>query len=105
MVIWNDLASEDLSDILFALITWKKHKPLSLREGKNYVRDIRKVGDSICKKKFHSDARYETHKVYGAKAYRYDRYKHTQWYIIYDWDDINKIARINGVISNYMTVS
>jgi plasmid stabilization system protein ParE len=105
MVIWSNEAQNDLIDILFALITWEKHKPLSLEEADAYIEDIRKKSDAICKKQFHSDTRYDAHKAYGEKVYRYDRYKHTQWYIIYDWDDVNKIAVINRIINNYMTIS
>jgi len=105
MVIWNDEAKNDLIDILFALITWEKHKPLSLDEAESYVSDIRKKGDAICMLKAHSPARYKMHTIYGEKVFRYDRNKHTQWYIIYDWDDKNKIAYINKIINNYMTIS
>ena len=105
MVIWNEGARTDLATILVALITWKKHASVSLEEADKYIEDIEKTGNAICKLSFHSNAIYDTHKVYGNKVYRYERNKRTQWYIIYNWDKINKIAYVNKIVSNYHTVA
>ena len=102
MVIWTEDAREDIENILFALITWEKHQPLSLEEADNYIEDIRRAGNKLDKLSLHTNARYETHKAYGEKVYRYDRNKRTQWYIVYDWDEITKIVCMNRIISNYM---
>jgi hypothetical protein len=34
MVIWSETSKNDLRDILYALITWKKHKPRLFRAQK-----------------------------------------------------------------------
>jgi len=104
MVYYSKTAENDLHDILIGLATWKKIS-LSFEEAERYVRDIRKIGDTICKLSFHSNARYEIHRTYGEKICRYMRSKQTQWYIIYDWDEINKIAYVNKIMSNHTTVS
>jgi len=93
MVYYSKTAEDDLYDILIGLATWKKIS-LSFKEAEKYVRDIRKAGDAICKLSFHSNARYGIHRTYGEKTYRYARSRQTQWYIIYDWDEVNKIAYV-----------
>ena len=103
MVIWSRTARNDLMDILYALITWKKHTPLSLSAAKTYVRDMEKAGNSICTLSYHQNVTYESHRVYGNKVYRYKRSATTMWYLIYDWDEINNVAYVNKIMSNYLT--
>ena len=105
MVIWSEESKSDLRDILFALITWEKHKPLTLASARAYVKEIRKMGDSINKLPYHSNAAYNDHRAYGAKVCRYKRNPKTTWYIIYNWDEVNKIAYINKIMSNHLTIS
>ena len=105
MVTWSEESKQDLEDILYALITWEKHKPLTLEGARAYIKDIRKAGDSIPKLLSHTNTTYEDHRAYGAKVCRYKRNPKTTWYIIYNWDEVNKIAYINKIMNNYMTVS
>ena len=104
MVIWSKTAENDLMDILYALISWKKHKPLSLEAARLYIEDIAKAGNNICKLSYHQNATYESHRVYGNKVHRYKRSASTMWYIIYDWNEVKKIAYVNKIMSNYLTV-
>ena len=104
MVYYNETAENDLHDILIGLATWKKIS-LSFNEATNYVKDIRKAGDSICKLSYHQNATYASHRVYGEKVHRYKRNAGTMWYFIYDWDEINKTAYINKIMSNHLTIS
>ena len=104
MVIWSETAESDLMDILYALITWKKHKPLTLEAADLYIEDIRKAGDRICTLSYHQNATYTSHRVYGTKVYRYKRNASTMWYLIYDWDEVNSVAYVNKIMSNYLTI-
>jgi hypothetical protein len=105
MVIWSEESINDLEDILFALITWEKHKPLTLDAAKLYVEDVERMGNSIPKLLSHTNSTYDDHRAYGTKVCKYKRNPRTTWYIIYDWDEVNKIAYINKIMNNYMTVS
>lgn len=93
MVIWSETSKNDLRDILYALITWKKHKPLSVSGAKIYIRDLRKAGDSICKLSYHPNATYESHRIYGKKVHRYKRSTNTMWYLIYPRNTVTEHSR------------
>ena len=103
MVYYSEVAEDDLHDILIGLATWKKMS-LSFEQATNYVKDIRKAGNNICQLSYHQNVTYESHRVYGNKVYRYKRSASTMWYIIYDWNEVKKIAYVNKIMSNYLTV-
>ncbi len=46
---------------------------------------------------------YNIHKMFGVKCFTYKRNDHTLWYIIYNWDKLNRVAYINKIISNHIT--
>jgi hypothetical protein len=102
MVYYSNVAKDDLKIILWGLANWKKH-PLEYEHAASYVSDIRKEADKICTNNFHQDCRYEQHLKYGEKVYVYKRNMQTQWNIIYDWDNVNKIAYVLKILSNHLT--
>ncbi len=104
MVIYSDSVQLDLENILFGLVTWKK-SPLSYEHAISYIDDIRIAADSIDTRSKHRNCTYNTHKKYGEKVMAYKRNRNTTWYVIYDWDEVNRIAYVNKIINNYNTVS
>ncbi|GHU93871.1 hypothetical protein FACS1894156_1350 [Bacteroidia bacterium] len=102
MVIYSDRAIQDLEDILYGLVTWEKH-PLSFEHAKRYVDEIEAEADTICKKTFHTDTYYPSHKLYGDKVHLYRKRKQTVWYIIYNWEEPIRMAFVTKIINNYLT--
>jgi hypothetical protein len=102
MVIYNQIAEQDLIDILYGLITWEKHI-LSDEHCERYVDEIADVIDTICKKTFHRKCVLESHLKYGTKVFTYRRNKNTVWYFIYNWDNDNRIAYLNKIMNNHIT--
>jgi plasmid stabilization system protein ParE len=102
MVIYSQTSKSDLEDILYGLITWKKHS-LLFEHAKQYVSEIRSVCDSLDTKAYHLNVKYSTHRQFGEKVYAYHRNRLTTWYIIYDIDLFGNVL-INKIISNYMTI-
>jgi plasmid stabilization system protein ParE len=102
MVIYSDSVRQDLEDIFYGLVTWKKH-PLTWEHAKQYVRDIRQEADTICKKSHHFKAALNLHKKFGTMVHVYQRNRHTQWYIIYWWDTVNRVAYVTKIINNYLS--
>jgi plasmid stabilization system protein ParE len=102
MVVYSELAKQDLIDLLYGLLTWNKHE-LSIEHAERYVDDIVDVTDSICKKTVHKNFGFETHLNYGEKVYIYRRNNHTTWYVIYDWDKTHRTAYVNKIMNNHIT--
>jgi len=102
MVVYSPSASQDLIDILYGLLTWNKHE-LTIEHSEKYVDEIVEIIDSIDKRTIHRNCFYDVHLKFGEKCYLYKRNDRTQWYFIYEWDKINKIAYINKIISNHIT--
>lgn len=103
MVIYSETAKQELENILYGLVTWKKH-PLDFKHAKQYVLDIRQNADTICTKLYHQNCSFELHKQYGEKVHVYSRSSQTQWYIIYNWEPLNRIAFVNKIMNNYLTI-
>jgi len=104
MVTYSETAKQELEDILYGLVTWKKH-PLDFEHAKQYVADIRQDADTICTKLYHQNCSFELHKQYGEKVHVYSRSSQTKWYIIYNWQSLNRVAFVNKIINNYLTVN
>jgi len=102
MVIYNQVAEQDLIDTLYGLITWEKHN-LSDEHCERYVDDIVDIIDTICKKTFHRNSVFKTHLKYGNKVFTYRRNNNTVWYFIYNWDKENRIAYLNKIMNNHIT--
>jgi hypothetical protein len=103
MVLYSDEAKEDLRNILWGLANWKKH-PLGHEHAMQYVDDIQAEADKIDKLYHHFDAHYPIHLLYGHKVHNYRRNRNTVWYMIYDWDAIDRIAYLNKIMNNYQTI-
>jgi hypothetical protein len=104
MVYYSNKSKDDLKIILWGLANWKKH-PLGYNHAVSYVSDIRKEADTICTKLFHQNCIYKQHLNYGEKIHTYKRNTHTQWYIIYDWDAVNRVAYVLKILNNHLTYS
>jgi hypothetical protein len=87
---------------LIGLASWEKH-PLEYEHAMQYVSDMRKEADNICKKSFHRNCVYDIHKKYGNKIQVYRRNKQTQWNLIYNWEKFSRIAYVNKILNNYLT--
>ncbi|GHT20590.1 hypothetical protein FACS189429_8730 [Bacteroidia bacterium] len=103
MVFYSPTARKDLAEIRKGLLGWEKIV-LSVESVFEYMRDIKRVCDSIDNKQLHFNTKYETHQQHGEKAHTYKRNANTVWYIIYNIDSENNIF-INKIISNYLTKS
>lgn len=101
MVLFSEEAIDDLHDILFGLITWRKH-PLNPEHAMDYVDDISDVCLLLDTVSIHISASRVSHKRYGEKVYRYRRNPNTIWYIIYDVDKYGNVF-VNKIMSNYTT--
>jgi len=102
MVYYDETAKNDLKNILWGLADWKKH-PLLYEHAASYVSDTRKEADTICTKFYHRKCTSRQHLKYGEKIYVYKRNTQTQWYIIYKWDAMNRIAFVTKILNNYLT--
>jgi hypothetical protein len=102
MVYYSELAIQDLTNIVTSLATWEKH-PLGYEHAESYVDDMADHIDTICKKTHHMNTVYLIHKHLGEKVYTYKRNRHTQWYIIYDWNLVDKVAYVRKILNNYLT--
>lgn len=104
MVYYSYEAVNDFSNILIGLANWEKH-PLEYEHAMQYVSDIRKDSDLICKKSYLRNCVYSLHKKYGDKIHVYKRNSQTQWNIIYNWNALGRIAFVNKILNNYLTGS
>ncbi|KAA6301246.1 MAG: hypothetical protein EZS26_002555 [Candidatus Ordinivivax streblomastigis] len=102
MVLYSEQAKEDLRNILWGLATWKKH-PLGYEHALQYVDDIQAEVDTICTKFYHANATHPLHKKYGNKVHTYKRNSNTQWFAIYDWNTLLRIALVNLIVNNHQT--
>ncbi|GHU70467.1 hypothetical protein FACS189413_10860 [Bacteroidia bacterium] len=102
MVIYSDVAIQDLEDILYGLVTWKKH-PLAVEHALQYVDELHADADTICLKFYHANTTYLLHQKYGNKAHTYKRNVQTQWYVIYEWMNYQRVALVNKILNNYQT--
>jgi hypothetical protein len=102
MVVYSQTAKDDLINILYSLLTWEKHE-LTLEHCERYVDEIVDIIDTIDKISIHRNSVYNIHKMFGVKCFTYKRNDHTLWYIIYNWDKLNRVAYINKIISNHIT--
>jgi len=102
MVYYSNVAIDDLTDILWGLALWKKH-PAGYEHAEVYVSDIRKTSDRICLKSFHRNCVHEQHLLFGEKLHVYRRNARTQWYIIYNWYNVQGIACVVKILNNYLT--
>ena len=102
MVVYSQTARQDLIDILYGLLTWEKHE-LTIAHCEKYVDDIVDIIDAIDTRIIHRNCKYDNHKQFGDKCFSYRRNDHTQWYVIYNWDNYNQIAYVNKIISNHLT--
>ena len=102
MVYYSSAAEDDFVEILNGLAVWKKH-PLGYEHAMQYISDIRNEADTICTKLYHRKCTLEQHLKYGEKIYVYKRNARTQWYIIYNWDEVNRIAFVTKILNNYLT--
>ncbi len=59
---------------------------------------------SIEAKTYHFKTAKPEHKQYGSKIHTYKRNKQTQWFVIYEIDNLNNIL-INHITSNHLTFS
>jgi len=102
MVYYSSAAEDDFVKILNGLAVWEKH-PLGHKHAMQYISDIRKEADTICTNLYHRKCVSEQHLKYGEKLYVYKRNSQTQWYIIYNWDEKNRIAYVTKILNNYIT--
>ena len=102
MVYYSRTAEDDFVEILNGLAVWKKH-PLGHKHAMQYISGIREKADKICMKSFHRNCSYEQHRMYGEKIHIYKRNPQTQWYIIYNWDDVNRTAYVVKILNNHLT--
>ena len=102
MVLFSQLAENDLSNIFIGLSLWKKH-PLEYEHAMNYVDDIVDLCESLDKTNHHFNTQFEMHKKYGKKVHCYNRNKNTTWYIIYDIDLSTNTIYIQHITSNHTT--
>jgi plasmid stabilization system protein ParE len=104
MVYYSEVARQDLKKIIFGLTTWRKH-PLGYEHAARYVDELSDKIDMICKMIYHPDAIYDMHKFFGDKVYTYKRNQNTCWYAIYDWNEYDRVAYVQKILNNYLTVS
>lgn len=102
MVYLNSRAEDDLFSILVGLLTWDKHV-IEYNHAESYVNDIQTQCYSLDKMAFHANAKYDIHKQFGEKVYRYRRNKNTTWYIIYNYDKSNNVVYIQHIMPNHTT--
>lgn len=102
MVIYNDIAVSDLENIMYGLVIWEKH-PLAFEHAQKYVKELRMECDTISKRSYHRDCKFKTHLKHGYKVYVYKRNAQTQWNLIYNWEEQNRIAFVNKILSNHIT--
>ncbi len=104
MVYYSQTAEDDFVKILEGLALWEKH-PLGYEHAMLYISDIRKDTDTICTKLYHQNCSYEQHKQYGEKVHIYARSSQTKWYIVYNWNPQKRVAFVNKMLNNYLTIS
>jgi len=102
MVIYSQLAKQDLIDTLYGLITWEKHT-ITIEHAESYVDDIVDVIETIGNKTFHRNCIRRSHLKFENKIFTYNRNKNTTWYFIYNWDKVNRIAYTNKIMNNHLT--
>jgi len=101
MVFYSSKADNDIDDILFGLLNWKKIS-LTKEHCRSYVSDIIKTCNKLDKISYHALCTFALHKRYGKYVHHYRRTKTTTWYIIYNRDKHNNIF-IQRIISNHLT--
>ncbi|MDR0546757.1 MAG: hypothetical protein LBG77_04115, partial [Dysgonamonadaceae bacterium] len=82
--------------------TWQKH-PLEYEHALQYIDDIEANANTICRKLYHANTTYLSHQKYGGKVHTYKRNAQTQWYIIYEWMNYQRVALVNKILNNYQT--
>jgi len=102
MVLFNEIANQDLEDIYNGLLNRGKFH-LERSSVIDYVVSIVDVCGKLDQLSYHKNARYRLHKSFGDKVYLYRRNKNTTWYIIYDHDSSNNIVYIKHITSNHTT--
>ena len=102
MVYYSPAADTDLAKIFIGLSTWQKHA-LEYEHVAKYVDDIIDVCDLLDKLTYHSKTTYVDHKKHGEIVYKYSQNKATTWYIIYDYNQYQKVIYIQHITSNYST--
>ena len=103
MVLFSELANQDLDNIYDGLLKWERFQ-LERNTIINYVVDIVDICGKLDQLLFHKKARYKTHKKYGINVFSYKRNRNTTWYIIYNYDNSKNIITVNHIISNHTTL-
>jgi hypothetical protein len=102
MVLFSEIANQDLDDIYNGLLSWEKFQ-LERNYVISYVVSIVEECGKLDQLSYHKKARYKAHKEFGVNVYLYRRNRNTTWYIIYDYDRSNNIIYINHITSNHTT--
>ena len=102
MVLFSEIANQDLDDIYNGLLNWGKFE-LERTTVINYVVSIVEECGKLDQMSFHKYALYKMHKEFGEYVYLYRRNQNTTWYIIYDYDKSNDIVYINHITSKHST--
>jgi hypothetical protein len=104
MVLFSDRANNDLDEILQGMLNWEK-MTLTFEHISNYISDIIDVCDKLDQTNYHTNSKYQIHKQFGNKVYKYRRNRNTTWYILYDYNKQNNIVYIKHIISNHTTIA
>ena len=104
MLLFSDRANNDLDEILQGMLNWEK-MTLTFEHISNYISDIIDVCDQLDQTNYHTNSKYQIHKQFGNKVYKYRRNRNTTWYILYDYNKQNNIVYINHIISNHTTIA
>ena len=104
MVLFSDRANNDLDEILYGMLNWEK-MTLTFEHISNYISDIIDVCDKLDQTNYHTNSKYQIHKQFGNKVYKYRRNRNTTWYILYDYNKQNNIVYIKHIISNHTTIA
>jgi len=108
MVEFSKQARIDLENIFDGLLAWCTPNGqfyLDTNTVINYHNDILDVCEHLDTLTYHTKSKYPDHSRFGNYVYVYKRNAKTTWYLIYDWDGVNKIAYLNKIMSNHLTVS
>ena len=104
MVLFSDRANNDLDEILQGMLNWEK-MTLTFEHISNYISDIIDLCDKLDQTNYHTNSKYQIHKQFGNKVYKYRRNRNTTWYILYDYNKQNNIVYIKHIISNHTTIA
>jgi hypothetical protein len=100
MVYYSTNAEDDFIEIIKGMATAEKFS-LDYKFAMQNLSDIRKEMDNICIKGFHQNCNYGQHN-YRKKIHICKWDTRFQWYIIYDWNEENKIACVLKILNNYL---